>query len=158
MLRVCLGNIGITLGVSGIVIDFFQNATKTVYKIYPDPVFPTSNQPQTEIGFVELNVTGNTADNTADNTKNTSENTEIDIVDVFVAPEHRRKGYANALLTRIFADYKNAVFFLEVRISNTPAIKLYEKHGFKTVNIRKKYYSNPTEDAFLMTKTMSNEQ
>ena len=39
---------------------------------------------------------------------------------------------------------------LEVRISNTPAISLYEKFGFKSVGVRKKYYQDNDEDALIM--------
>jgi len=42
---------------------------------------------------------------------------------------------------------------LEVRESNIPAIKLYEKYGFKTCGIRKNYYKN-TENAILMMKSL----
>jgi [ribosomal protein S18]-alanine N-acetyltransferase len=40
--------------------------------------------------------------------------------------------------------------FLEVRASNRPAIDLYDKFGFLTVNVRKKYYADNNEDALLM--------
>jgi len=40
--------------------------------------------------------------------------------------------------------------FLEVRCSNTAAVRLYEKHGFRSVRIRKNYYDNPIEDAMVM--------
>ena len=40
--------------------------------------------------------------------------------------------------------------FLEVRISNTAAIRLYETCGFEQVGERKKYYSDPVEDALVM--------
>ena len=39
---------------------------------------------------------------------------------------------------------------LEVRTSNNSAIKLYEKIGFKTLRVRKKYYSDTGEDAYVM--------
>ena len=43
---------------------------------------------------------------------------------------------------------------LEVRISNQRAIRLYEKCGFKIVAIRKNYYQDNHEDAYLMIKEM----
>ena len=41
-------------------------------------------------------------------------------------------------------------FTLEVRVSNEAAIRLYEKHGFRSVGIRKNFYSFPKEDAHIM--------
>lgn len=43
---------------------------------------------------------------------------------------------------------------LEVRVSNESAIKLYEKFGFKNVGIRKNYYQDNFEDAYLMVREM----
>lgn len=43
-------------------------------------------------------------------------------------------------------------YTLEVRVSNLPAIKLYEKLGFSWQGIRKNFYENPTEDAIIMWK------
>lgn len=40
---------------------------------------------------------------------------------------------------------------LEVRASNQPALALYASMGFQRVGLRKRYYSNPEEDAVLMT-------
>ena len=47
---------------------------------------------------------------------------------------------------------KLAFLTLEVRASNTPAIALYEKHGFYQVGRRKDYYDDPKEDALLLTR------
>jgi ribosomal-protein-alanine N-acetyltransferase len=46
--------------------------------------------------------------------------------------------------------------FLEVRVSNSPAIELYNKTGFKRVSIRKNYYRLPDgrEDALVMSKRL----
>ena len=46
--------------------------------------------------------------------------------------------------------------FLEVRVSNNPAIELYNKTGFKRVSIRKNYYRLPDgrEDALVMSKRL----
>ena len=43
-------------------------------------------------------------------------------------------------------------FTLEVRVSNAPAIRLYEKLGFENKGIRKNFYENPIEDAMIMWK------
>ena len=61
------------------------------------------------------------------------------------------KGYGQTLF-RYALDYLNGyIITLEVRKSNVVAIHIYEKYGFKTVTVRKNYYSN-NEDAYLMLK------
>ena len=48
--------------------------------------------------------------------------------------------------------YNNYIKYitLEVRASNVPAIKLYEKYGFKSLGVRKGYYQDNGEDALIM--------
>ncbi len=77
------------------------------------------------------------------------------ITNVAVSPEYRRKGVGEALLNCVFShalDEGLGFVSLEVRESNAPAISLYEKFGFKTEGKRKNFYSNPLEDALIMTK------
>lgn len=77
------------------------------------------------------------------------------IANVAVAPEHRRFGIGDALiseLTDFAADNKLSFLTLEVRESNRAAIALYEKNGFIKVGLRKAYYDKPKENAVLMTK------
>ena len=81
------------------------------------------------------------------------------IANVAVYPEARRKGVGEKLIDRVFAlasDQKLSFVSLEVRESNTPAISLYEKKGFKTEGRRKNFYKNPTEDALILTKRFEN--
>jgi len=69
---------------------------------------------------------------------------------VAVHPDYRRKGVADALITALIAYGKERNFYrlaLEVRVSNTAAIALYEKHGFVKDGIRPRFYTAPTEDA-----------
>lgn len=78
---------------------------------------------------------------------------EAHITTIAVRPELKRKKIGEALLNRILQDcYKNEVKYitLEVRVSNTPAISLYEKYGFKSLGTRKGYYQNNNEDALIM--------
>lgn len=85
---------------------------------------------------------------------------ECYIANVAVRPTFRRKGIADALLdsAEITARKKNCSFIsLEVRVSNSPAIKLYEKHGYISMGERKNFYSSPIENALIMTKTFSEE-
>ncbi|MGD9761032.1 MAG: ribosomal protein S18-alanine N-acetyltransferase [Candidatus Izemoplasmatales bacterium] len=70
--------------------------------------------------------------------------------------EQRKKGYGSKLL-EFTINKLNEIgvkdLTLEVRPSNTVALKLYEKEGFKQVAVRKNYYNNG-EDAFLMYKRL----
>ena len=78
---------------------------------------------------------------------------EGEITNVAVAPEFRRRGIADALLTEIkreAAERGVTSLVLEVRVSNQNAIRLYEKHGFVSCGVRKGFYEQPKEDAFLM--------
>ena len=76
------------------------------------------------------------------------------IDNVAVRPEYRRQGVADRLLDVFcrFGQAHLAFLTLEVRPSNTAAVALYEKHGFREAGRRKNYYENPTEDALLLTK------
>ena len=73
------------------------------------------------------------------------------VTNVAVLPEYRRQGIAKMLIEK---QLQNEMSFitLEVRESNLPAIKLYESCGFENVGIRPKFYTNPTENAIIMTK------
>ena len=66
----------------------------------------------------------------------------------------RGRGIGGEMLETLIdlcSDMNLKTFTLEVNVENTPAIKLYEKFGFKNLGIRKKYYNNTT-DAYIMTK------
>lgn len=79
---------------------------------------------------------------------------EGNLDNIAVAPEYRRQGVADALLTVLTGFCRGehiARLMLEVRASNTPAISLYHKYGFEAVGRRKHYYEKPREDAVLMT-------
>lgn len=78
---------------------------------------------------------------------------EGNLDNIAVAPEARRNGIADALLSALIAFGREhlACLMLEVRASNAPAIALYEKRGFIAVGRRKNYYDAPKEDAVLMT-------
>ena len=77
----------------------------------------------------------------------------VDIHNIAVHTEYRRRGLARVLLSRIIDEAKRQSIsrvLLEVRRSNVPAQKLYETMGFSTTGIRKGYYSDNGEDAFTM--------
>lgn len=82
------------------------------------------------------------------------------ITNIAVHPDHRRKGIAFQLTENLKAKAQSlelSFLTLEVRESNSAAIKLYEKAGFKSVGKRKGFYSNPKEDAILMTLNFKKE-
>ena len=82
---------------------------------------------------------------------------EGEIVNLAVSPAWRKKGVAAALLDTVldFAAFQGVTkVWLEVRESNTPARKLYEKAGFAPVGVREKYYSAPVENAVMMMKEL----
>jgi [ribosomal protein S18]-alanine N-acetyltransferase len=75
------------------------------------------------------------------------------LMNVAVAAEHRRRGIATRLLDRLFeltAGDGRRGYTLEVRVSNTSAIKLYERCGFRARGIRRGYYTDNREDALIM--------
>jgi ribosomal-protein-alanine N-acetyltransferase len=77
------------------------------------------------------------------------------VMNVAVAPEHRRRGIATTLLERLFevtAGRGRRGYTLEVRVSNTDAIALYERLGFKPRGVRRGYYTDNREDALIMWK------
>jgi ribosomal-protein-alanine N-acetyltransferase len=76
------------------------------------------------------------------------------VMNVAVAPKHRRKRIASGLLERLFELTSSGEgrrgYTLEVRVSNDVAIKLYEQAGFKARGIRRGYYTDNREDALIM--------
>ena len=80
---------------------------------------------------------------------------ESDMMNIAVDAHYRRQGIAQALVEALVAQLKekgNHSLTLEVRISNQPAIALYEKLGFAQVGRRPNYYRNPKEDALILRK------
>lgn len=78
-----------------------------------------------------------------------------DINNVMVAKEHQGKGIAQALMKELLrqgAELGIENFTLEVRVSNAPAIHVYEKLGFVSEGIRPRFYERPVEDAMIMWK------
>ena len=72
---------------------------------------------------------------------------------IAVLPAARGRGYGRDLM-EILAEYARAnrvdEISLEVRASNAAAISLYKSYGFKIEEVRKRYYSNPVENALIM--------
>lgn len=82
-----------------------------------------------------------------------------DITNVMVDTGYRRKGIAERLMRYLMDEGEKAGvrnFTLETRISNRPAIKLYEKLGFVSEGIRPGFYDSPKEDAVIFWKRKDN--
>ena len=83
---------------------------------------------------------------------------ELHVLKIAISPAQRRHGMATWLLNHCFTlsahQGANSVF-LEVRRSNTPAIKLYEKLGFREIGRRPNYYPDSKEDALVMMKDLA---
>ncbi len=80
---------------------------------------------------------------------------EGEITNVVVAEKFRRRGIGRALMEYMLKEAKLLGMesaTLEVRVSNTPAIRLYESLGFKGEGIRPNFYEKPREDALIMWK------
>ncbi len=77
------------------------------------------------------------------------------VMNVAVDLEHQRGGLASALLAELYAlvDDLEARFTLEVRRSNSVAIHLYEREGFRAAGMRRRYYQDNGEDALVMWRT-----
>lgn len=74
---------------------------------------------------------------------------------------YQRHGYGKILLEHMISLAKEKeceIMSLEVRISNEKAIGLYKKLGFEQAGIRKNYYEDNHEDAYLMIKRLEGEQ
>ena len=80
---------------------------------------------------------------------------ETDMMNIAVHPDYRRQGIANQLiltLIQLLTEHGSHCLMLEVRVSNEPAISVYQNLGFAEVGIRKNYYRNPREDALILRK------
>jgi [ribosomal protein S18]-alanine N-acetyltransferase len=80
---------------------------------------------------------------------------ELHINTIAVHPDVRRQGLASRLMEHLLAaaaieGAERAI--LEVRRSNVPAQRLYERLGFRVTGVRRNYYTQPEEDALLLTR------
>ncbi|MBO4890292.1 MAG: ribosomal protein S18-alanine N-acetyltransferase [Lachnospiraceae bacterium] len=73
-----------------------------------------------------------------------------EITNVMILPGYRGRGIAKMMLTELLETGRQlgaCDFTLEVRVSNEPAIRLYESLGFESEGVRPGFYRNPAEDA-----------
>ncbi len=79
---------------------------------------------------------------------------DLEILNFAVLANARRRGLGKALLREAVAWARTShaeSAFLEVRASNFPALRFYERHGFRLAGRRPRYYAAPVEDALLLT-------
>jgi ribosomal-protein-alanine N-acetyltransferase len=77
------------------------------------------------------------------------------VMNLAIDESYRRRGIARRLLEELFAATKDDTmrgYTLEVRVSNTTAITLYEHVGFRITGVRRGYYTDNREDAYVMWK------
>ena len=80
---------------------------------------------------------------------------EGEITNVAVVQSARNRGIGRELLLEMIKRIEQrgiSRLVLEVRVSNDPAIRLYEKQGFAVMGKRKNFYEKPTEDAYVMVR------
>ena len=85
---------------------------------------------------------------------------ELLIANLAVEEKHRRSGLASKLISHIFAEAANKGLryaVLDVRESNTGAIDLYSRFGFRAIGKRRGYYSSPPEDGLIMYRRLEEE-
>ena len=79
---------------------------------------------------------------------------EGQITNIAIRPSARRQGFGTKLTSALIEEcFKRGMheIFLEVRISNLSALSLYRQLGFTVKGMRKNYYSEPKEDAYIMS-------
>ncbi len=84
---------------------------------------------------------------------------EVDIFNIGVTPTHQKLGIGGRLLKYLLdkaCKMSIESIWLEVRESNANAIAFYLKRGFKQIQIRKKFYSQPVENAIVMKYALQN--
>jgi ribosomal-protein-alanine N-acetyltransferase len=83
---------------------------------------------------------------------------EAEILNVAVAPASRGQGIGRTLLDAVLAAIVRAGtrrVFLEVRVSNAAACRLYAGAGFREVGRRRGYYDHPREDALILARDLT---
>jgi ribosomal-protein-alanine N-acetyltransferase len=78
---------------------------------------------------------------------------EGQITNIATHPDARRQGMGAAILEHLIGEAKARCceqLSLEARVSNLPAIALYERYGFVKMGLRRGFYKHPTEDAYVM--------
>jgi [ribosomal protein S18]-alanine N-acetyltransferase len=118
-----------------------SNARETVMLVARAAMFEQRLAPQGIVGFIAARLTAD----------------ELHINNMAVREEWRQKGIGSVLLGEALEEGRRrgaTRSFLEVRASNRAAQALYAGHGFRTSARRRGYYTDPAEDALVMTATL----
>jgi ribosomal-protein-alanine N-acetyltransferase len=76
------------------------------------------------------------------------------VMNIAVQEARRRLGVATTLIEHLLEEAgDHDRYTLEVRVSNTEAIRMYESFGFRTAGVRRRYYHDNNEDALIMWRT-----
>jgi ribosomal-protein-alanine N-acetyltransferase len=76
------------------------------------------------------------------------------LMNLAVDLDYRRLGIASRLIEHLLAEAgEEERYTLEVRVSNTEAIRMYESFGFRSAGVRRRYYHDNNEDALIMWRT-----
>jgi len=78
---------------------------------------------------------------------------EAELLRIAVAEQQRKKGVGSLLLHNLCGDLRQQRYsslFLEVRSQNQAALGFYRRHGFQRVGVRRRYYTEPYDDALLL--------
>ena len=82
---------------------------------------------------------------------------DIEILNLAVVADSRRRGIGASLLQRSLewaSEFQAENAILEVRESNLVAVQFYNRHGFKSIARRARYYANPADDALVLSKPL----
>ncbi len=82
---------------------------------------------------------------------------QAELANLAVENGYRGRGIGGALLDRVLAEAAAVgagTIFLEVRVSNDDARRLYTGRGFTRISIRRGYYQNPKEDAWILARAL----
>ncbi len=82
---------------------------------------------------------------------------QVHVANIAVEAGHRRRGIGNGLMAWLLEEAVRrgcVSSSLEVRESNLAARSMYRRLGYRPVALRKSYYTNPTEDAVVMVKSL----
>ena len=122
-----------------------------LYKHYP-ATFMVAEQGEEVIGYIMCRIeTGFT------NLGGFSLSKKAHVVSIAVLPDYQRLGIGSALMQEAMQrmpEYKAKECYLEVRVSNIPAVEMYKKLGFRIHRTAQQYYADG-ENAYIMAKKLS---